>query len=110
MVEAQILIVDDDPKLVQLVREVLIATGYDVVAASSGERAIEMVALEQPDLVLLDIRLPGSLDGYEICRRIREFSDVAVIILTARRRRTPPGSTTATALLYWHPLRPGDPR
>jgi two-component system KDP operon response regulator KdpE len=43
-----------------------------------------MVALEQPDLVLLDIRLPHGLDGYEVCRRIREFSDVAVIMLTAK--------------------------
>ena len=84
MIEAQILIVDDDPKLVQLVREVLIATGYDVIAASSGEPAIEMVALEQPDLVLLDIMLSGGIDGFEVSRRVREFSDVPIIMLTAK--------------------------
>lgn len=84
MAQAQVLIVDDDPKLVHLVREVLNATGYDVIAASSGDRAIEMAALEQPDLVLLDIMLSGSVDGYEVSRRVREFSDVPIIMLTAK--------------------------
>ena len=80
----KILVVDDEPRVVRLVSEVLKAVGYQVLAAVSGKPAIEMVALEQPDLVLLDILLPGDLDGYEVCRRIREFSDVAVIMLTAR--------------------------
>ncbi len=80
----KILVVDDEPRVVRLVSEVLKALGYQVMAASSGESAIEMVALEQPDLVLLDIRLPHGPDGYEVCRRIREFSDVAVIMLTAK--------------------------
>ena len=80
----KILVVDDEPRVVRLVRQVLGAMGYQVVAATSGEVAMEMVALEQPDLVLLDIRLPYDLDGYEVCRRIREFSDVAVIMLTAK--------------------------
>lgn len=84
MAQAQVLIVDDDPKLVHLVREVLNATGYDVIAASSGDRAIEMVALEQPDLILLDIMLSGPVDGYEVSRRVREFSDVPIIMLTAK--------------------------
>jgi two-component system KDP operon response regulator KdpE len=80
----KILVVDDEPRVVRLVSEVLKAVGYQVVAVSSGEPAIEKVALEQPELVLLDIRLPHGLDGYEVCRRIREFSDVAVIMLTAK--------------------------
>jgi two-component system KDP operon response regulator KdpE len=80
----KILVVDDEPRVVQLVRKVLEAMGYQVVAAASGEPAIEMVALEQPDLVLLDILLPHDLDGYEVCRRIREFSEVPVIMLTAK--------------------------
>lgn len=82
----QILIVDDEPKLVRLVREVLQATGYDVIAASSGEQAIELTALEQPELVILDIVLLGDLDGYETAKRIREFSDVPIIMLTAKVR------------------------
>jgi two-component system KDP operon response regulator KdpE len=80
----KILIVDDEPKVVRLVSHVLKAMDYQVVSAASGEPALEMIALEQPDLVLLDVRLPGGMDGYEICRRIREFSDVAVIMLTAK--------------------------
>lgn len=80
----KILIVDDEPRVVQLVTAVMKAVGYQVVAAGSGEPAIEMVAMERPDLVLLDIRLPCGLDGYEVCRRIREFSEVPVIMLTAR--------------------------
>ena len=84
----KILVVDDEPRVVRLVTEVLSAVGYRVIAAARGEPAIEMVAMEQPDLMLLDIRLPGDLDGYEICRRVREFSDVAVIMLTAKAQES----------------------
>ncbi len=84
----KILVVDDEPRVVRLVSEVLRAVGYQVLAAASGEPAIKMVAVEQPDLVLLDILLPGDLDGYEICRRLREFSDVAVIMLTAKAQES----------------------
>jgi two-component system KDP operon response regulator KdpE len=80
----KILVVDDEPRVVRLVTEVLKAVGYQVIAAASGEPALEMVALEQPDLVLLDILLPHGLDGYEVCHRVREFSDVPVIMLTAK--------------------------
>ena len=84
----KILVVDDEPRLVRLVSEVLKAVGYQVIGAASGKLALEMVALEQPDLVLLDILLPRGPDGYEVCRRIREFSDVPVIMLTAKAQET----------------------
>jgi two-component system KDP operon response regulator KdpE len=84
----KILVVDDEPRVVRLVSEVLKAVGYQVIAANSGKSAVEMVALEQPDLVLLDILLPQGPDGYEVCRRIREFSDVPVIMLTAKALET----------------------
>jgi DNA-binding response OmpR family regulator len=86
MVDNRILVVDDDPKLVRLVREVLTATGYDVLATGSGEQAIELVALEQPNLVLLDIMLSDQVDGYEVASRLQEFSDVPIIMLTAKVR------------------------
>ena len=86
MSEARILVVDDEPKLVRLVREILTATGYDVLAANNGNHALEMTALEQPDLILLDLILPNNMDGYEVARRVREFSDVPIIMLTAKVR------------------------
>lgn len=87
-VNEKILIVDDEPRVVRLVSAVLQALGYRVTVAANGASALEMIALEQPDLVLLDIRLPGDIDGYEVCQRIREFSDVAVIMLTARAQES----------------------
>jgi two-component system KDP operon response regulator KdpE len=83
-----ILVVDDEPRLVRLVREVLQAVGYRVVVAGDGATALEQVALERPDLVLLDVLLPHGQDGYETCRRLREFSDIPVVMLTARARES----------------------
>ena len=84
----RILVVDDEPKLVRLVREVLEAANYEVFAASSGEQAIETIAIEQPDLVILDIILLGSIDGYQTASRIREYSSIPIIILTAKGRES----------------------
>lgn len=80
------MIAEDQPQVVRLVTEVLRAVGYDVIVADSGETAIEMTAMEQPALLLLDIMFPQGLDGFEACRRIREFSDVPVIMLTAKAK------------------------
>ncbi len=84
MSDQRILLVDDEPKLVRLVWEVLTATGFDVVATGNGREAIQKVALEQPDLILLDIVLTDEVDGYEVARQVRKFSDVPIIMLTAR--------------------------
>jgi two-component system KDP operon response regulator KdpE len=88
MDEALILVVDDEPKLVRLVREVLSATGFKVISTGRGEKAIELVALEQPDLLLLDIVLSDEVDGYEVARRVREFVDIPIIMLTAKARES----------------------
>ncbi len=80
----KILVVDGEPRVIRLVTEVLGAVGYQVVEATSGEGAIEAVALEQPNLVLLDVMLPHGPEGFEVCRRLREFSDVPVIMLTSK--------------------------
>jgi two-component system KDP operon response regulator KdpE len=84
MNKQRILLVDDEPKLVRLVWEVLTATGFDVIATGSGREAVQKVALEQPDLMLLDIVLTDEIDGYEVARQVREFSDVPIIMVTAR--------------------------
>ena len=79
----QILVVDDDPLMVRLLRTNLDKAGYRVLTASEGEEALEVVASALPDLVILDVMLP-KVDGYEVCRRIREFSLVPVVLLTAK--------------------------
>ncbi|HSG17399.1 MAG TPA: response regulator transcription factor [Anaerolineae bacterium] len=84
MTEARILVVEDEPKLVRLVREVLTATGYEVLTTNNGARAIELMALEQPDLMLLDLVLTDDIDGLEVTRRVRDFSDIPIIMLTAK--------------------------
>jgi len=81
-----ILVVDDEPRLVRLVHEIMTAVGYDVLSARDGKEALEVLAIEEPDLVLLDIMLPGDMDGYDVCRRVREFSAVPVVMLTAKTR------------------------
>ncbi|MCZ7666930.1 MAG: response regulator [Chloroflexi bacterium] len=68
-----ILIVDDEPKLVRLAQELLTATGFTTLSASNGQQAVEMAALEQPDLILLDIMLAGEVDGYHVAERVRQF-------------------------------------
>jgi two-component system KDP operon response regulator KdpE len=83
MLKKRILIVDDDPRLIRLIREVLGAAGYEVLTSASGESAIQALALEQPDLLLLDIMLP-DMDGFQVARRAHEFTDVPIIMLTAK--------------------------
>ena len=80
--KARILVVDDEPRYIRAMQANLEARGYEVLAAQNGQTAIELARRQQPDLILLDIRMPG-LDGHEVCRRIREFSSVPVIMLTA---------------------------
>jgi two-component system KDP operon response regulator KdpE len=78
----RILVVDDEPKYVWAIRTNLEARGYGVLTAGDGHSGLELAASQEPDLILLDVRMPG-LDGYELCRRIREFSTAPIIMLTA---------------------------
>lgn len=83
----RILVVDDEQQIRSVVRSYLEADGYDVVEASDGESAIEAARRWNPDMVILDVMLPG-LDGIEVLRNIRTFSEVYVIMLTARAEET----------------------
>jgi DNA-binding response OmpR family regulator len=78
-----ILVVDDAPNIVELLRLYLEDAGFRVVAVGDGPAGIEAHRREQPDLVILDVMLPG-LDGFEVCRAIRRTSDTPVLMLTAR--------------------------
>jgi len=77
-----ILIVDDEPRYLWTIRMNMEARGYAVIEAQDGQTAIELALNEEPDLIMLDIRMPG-MDGFEVCRRVREFSTVPIIMLTA---------------------------
>jgi len=78
-----ILVVEDEKGIADFVRRGLILTGYEVDVAYDGEAALSLARERMPDLVILDLMLPG-IDGVEICRRLRAASDVPVIVLTAR--------------------------
>jgi two-component system KDP operon response regulator KdpE len=77
-----VLVVDDEPAILRAVRAGLEARGYHVRTATTGQGAIDLTALEAPDLVVLDLGLP-DIDGVTVCRRIREWSDVPVVVLSA---------------------------
>lgn len=79
----RILIVDDEAALVDLVRSYLAREQYEVLTAADGHTALDLARTAQPDLVVLDLMLPG-LDGLEVCRQLRQFSDAYVLMLTAR--------------------------
>ena len=80
-----ILTADDDPHLLRLVARNLDLEDYKVLTASDGEQALEQIEAQQPDLVLLDVMMP-RMDGFSVCRRVREFSTVPIIIVTAREQ------------------------
>lgn len=77
-----ILVVDDDPDLTDLVRELLRGEGHSISVAPSGERAEQIARARTPDLIILDVDLPG-MKGPEVCRRLREFSTAPILFLTA---------------------------
>jgi two-component system response regulator MprA len=84
MMKAHILTVDDDPRITNLVRRVLAYEGYSVAVAASGDEALKRTLERPPDLIVLDIMLPG-LDGLEVSRRLRAAGDnVPILMLTAR--------------------------
>jgi DNA-binding response OmpR family regulator len=78
-----ILVVDDEARIVKLVRDYLERAGFAVLTAGDGETALAMARRERPDLVVLDLMLPG-VDGLDVCRRLRQESGVPIIMLTAR--------------------------
>lgn len=83
MAKGKILVVDDEKKMVELVRAYLERDGYQVVEASDGRQALDVFQRTLPDLLILDLMLP-EIDGLEVCREIRRTSDVPIIMLTAR--------------------------
>ena len=81
--EVRILVVDDEPRYTWAIQAILQGVGYGAVTAADGQTAVALAASEQLDLILLDVKLP-DIEGYEVCRRIRTFSTVPIIMLTAK--------------------------
>ncbi len=81
----KVLIVDDESALVRLMSQVLTNKEYEVITASNGQEALKLFFANKPDLVLLDVVMPG-MDGWETCKRIRELSDVPVVMLTGKQK------------------------
>jgi two-component system alkaline phosphatase synthesis response regulator PhoP len=78
-----VMVVDDDPKIVALVRAYLISGGFDVITAADGAEALRLIRERKPRLVVLDLMLP-EMDGTEVTREVRRWSDVPILMLTAR--------------------------
>ena len=86
MGNARILAVDDSPTILEMIKAILIAGGYDVITASDGSEALDVARAEKPDLILLDVMLP-KLDGYRVCRLLKfdqNYNDIPIIMLTAK--------------------------
>ena len=78
-----VLVVDDEPKIAKLAKDYLERGGFRVVTVGDGTSAVQTTRSERPDMIVLDLNLPG-MDGLDVCRQIRRISDVPIIMLTAR--------------------------
>jgi CheY-like chemotaxis protein len=95
---AKILIVDDDPDIVLAVRMVLESADHDVIEASSGQKGIEMIRTEHPDLIILDVMMETKTEGFQLALKLRspdptsefvDYKDIPILMLTAIHSTTP---------------------
>jgi two-component system, OmpR family, KDP operon response regulator KdpE len=82
-VQPHILVIDDEPQILRALRTILLARQYRVSTASRGEEGLTLAATQLPDLVILDLALP-DMDGIQVCKRLREWTQVPVIVLSVR--------------------------
>src|SRR3972149_10392449 len=83
MTRGKVLIVEDEPKIIELLKLYLERESYQVVTAEDGKKGLELFQRERPDLIILDLMLPG-MDGMEVCKNIRKVSHIPIIMLTAK--------------------------
>jgi DNA-binding response OmpR family regulator len=95
--KTRILLVDDDQTLSNLLGQYLRESYFEVFSASNGPAGLRLAYNERPDLVLLDVMMPG-MDGWEVCARLREMTDVPVIMLTAK---APKQTNCAASASVW---------
>lgn len=83
MTEQKVMLVDDDKNICELLRLYFEKEGFGVCIANDGKTALDMIKEERPDIMLLDIMMPG-LDGWQVCREVRKFSEIPIIMLSAK--------------------------
>ena len=86
----KILITEDSPTVLEILKSVLAEEGYEVIAASDGQQALNLAKTEKPDLMVLDLMLP-KIDGYKVCRMLKfdeKYKDIPIIMLTARTKES----------------------
>jgi two-component system, OmpR family, alkaline phosphatase synthesis response regulator PhoP len=83
----KILVIDDEPKIVEICSDYLHAAGFEIISAADGPQGLALSRTQKPDLIVLDLMLPG-MDGFDLCRSLREESKVPIIMLTARIEET----------------------
>ncbi len=89
MDKKRILVVDDEPKLVEMVKTRLEANDYEVLTATNGQEALDKARTEKPDLIILDVMLP-KIDGYKVCRMLKfdeKYKAIPIIMFTARAQK-----------------------
>lgn len=87
--KSKILVVDDEPDILSMLKMRLVASGYEVISADDGKVAYEKAKAELPDLIVLDLMLPG-MDGYQVCRFLKfdeKYRNIPIIILTAKSQK-----------------------
>ncbi len=91
MASQTVLVVDDEPQIVEVMQDYLKQSGFRVLTARDGQTALSMARRERPDLLILDLMLPGGVDGLDVCRQLRQdpaLTEVPIIMLTARAEET----------------------
>ena len=81
----KVLVIDDDPAFLKLVERVLTQNRHEVIKAGGGQEGLRLLFVYKPDMVLLDVVMPG-MDGWQTCHRIRDVSDIPIIMLTGKQR------------------------
>lgn len=81
----KVLVIDDDPAFLRLLEQLLGQQGFETIKANGGQEGLKLLFAEKPDLVLLDVSMPG-MDGWQVCQRIREITDTPIIMLTGKQQ------------------------
>ncbi len=103
----RILVVDDDPKILSLLRTILTLAGYEVITASGGEQALRLHKKENPSLLLLDLSMP-EMDGFAVLKRLRQTSQVPVIVISAHISHANEALQVGANAFLAKPFRPND--